>query len=176
MDVYSKGANATKSPNKRKSSKKFNSPNSKVSNKNLNSPNSRKVIDKFTKLKEDTNQFNENEISSEQVNVSFVTSDEATNKTNELINNNELNKNNNDNNNINNNNFISIEDRNKKNKQKILSKKDFERIREERYERKIENEIMLNELKDEYKEYIMFKEPTFTDFDKIYEEYKKRLY
>ena len=179
MDVYSKGANTTKSPIKRTSNKKIYSPNSKASNKNLNSPNSRKVIDKFTKLKEDTNQFNENEISSEQVNVSFVTSNEATNKTNktnEVINNNELNKNNNDNNNINNNNFISIEDRNKKNKQKILSKKDFERIREERYERKKENEIMLNELKDEYKEYIMFKEPTFTDFDKIYEEYKKRLY
>ena len=178
MEVHSKGTNGTKSSKKRASNKKINSPNSKESDKKLNSPNSRKVIDKFTKLKEDTNQFNENEISSEQVNVSFVTSNEATNKTNEaIINNNELNKNNNNEDyKINSNNFISIEDRNKKNKQKILSKKDFERIREERYARKKDKEIMLNELKDEYKEYIMFKEPTFTDFDKIYEEYKKRLY
>ena len=165
MDANLRGLNPIKSPKKRKSIKK------------INSPNSRKPIDKFTKLKEDTNQFNENEISSEQVNVSFVTSKAVTNKTNEVINNNEINKNsNNENYKINNNNFISIEDRNKKNKQKILSKKDFERFREERYKRIKDNEKMLNELKEEYVEYIMFKEPTFTDFDKIYEEYKKRLY
>ena len=44
------------------------------------------------------------------------------------------------------------------------------------YKKKKNNELISNEIKNEYVEYIMFKEPKYADFDKISEEYQKQLY
>ena len=165
MKVYLTGINIAKIPKK------------KSNNKIKISQSIKKPLDKFSKLKDDTNNLNENDISSEQVKVSFVTSKEPTSKTNnQPMNNDEIK--NVESNKINNNNFISNEDKinTKKIKQKLLSEKDFKKIRDRRNENKKNNEIMANELKDEYVEYIMFKEPKYADFDKISEEYQQKLY
>ena len=165
MKVYLTGVNIAKIPIK------------KSINKNNISQSIKKPLVKFSKIKDETNNLNEKDISSEQVKISFVTSKEPTSKTNnQLMNNNEIK--NEENNKINNNNFISNEDKINTNKikHKLLSEKDFKKIRDKRNEKKKNNEIMANELKDEYAEYIMFKEPKYADFDKISEEYQRQLY
>ncbi len=75
-----------------------------------------------------------------------------------------------------NNNFISIDDKNRRNKKNILCEKDFTRMRHQSCENKKNNEIMTNQLKEEYLEYIMLKEPKYADFDKISEDHRKKIY
>ena len=161
MNVYLTGVNVTKSLKKNSSKKVMKSPKEKMLKESIN------------KLKEDTNAANEGDISSDQVKVSFVTSKEGTNKTNQILSSKEEN---NDiySNKINSNNFISNEDKNKNNK--FLTEKDFSKMRINEYKKKKNNELMSNEIKNEYVEYIMFKEPKYADFDKISEEYRKQLY
>ena len=77
-----------------------------------------------------------------------------------------------------NNNFISIDDKNhsRQNKKNILCEKDFTRMRHQSCENKKNNEIMTNQLKEEYLEYIMLKEPKYADFEKISEDHRKKIY
>ena len=161
MNVYLTGVNVTKSLKKNSSKKVIKPQKEKILKESIN------------KLKEDTNLANEGDISSDQVKVSFVTSKEATNKTNQILSskeeNNDLNSNK-----INSNNFISNEDKNKNNK--FLTERDFSKMRINEYKKKKNNELISNEIKNEYVEYIMFKEPKYADFDKISEEYQKQLY
>ena len=161
MNVYLTGVNVTKSLKKNSSKKVIKPQKEKILKESIN------------KLKEDTNVANEGDISSDQVKVSFVTSKEATNKTNQILSskeeNNDLNSNK-----INSNNFISNEDKNKNNK--FLTERDFSKMRINEYKKKKNNELISNEIKNEYVEYIMFKEPKYADFDKISEEYQKQLY
>ena len=91
------------------------------------------------------------------------------NKSQEKDNNNNSNKNNN---------FISEDDldESKKTKKNFLCIKDFSRMRHQSSENKKNNELMINELKEEYLEYIMLKEPKYADFDKISEDYRKKIY
>ncbi len=161
MNVYLTGVNVTKSLKKNSSKKVIKSQKEKILKESIN------------KLKEDTNVVNEGDISSDQVKVSFVTSKEATNKTNQILSSKEEN---NDiySNKINSNNFISNEDKNKNNK--FLTERDFSKMRINEYKKKKNNELISNEIKNEYVEYIMFKEPKYADFDKISEEYQKQLY
>ena len=161
MNVYLTGVNVTKSLKKNSSKKVIKSQKEKILKESIN------------KLKEDTNVANEGDISSDQVKVSFVTSKEATNKTNQILSSKEEN---NDiySNKINSNNFISNEDKNKNNK--FLTERDFSKMRINEYKKKKNNELISNEIKNEYVEYIMFKEPKYADFDKISEEYQKQLY
>ena len=161
MNVYLTGVNVTKSLKKNSSKKVIKPQKEKILKESIN------------KLKEDTNLANEGDISSDQVKVSFVTSKEATNKTNQILSSKEEN---NDiySNKINSNNFISNEDKNKNNK--FLTERDFSKMRINEYKKKKNNELISNEIKNEYVEYIMFKEPKYADFDKISEEYQKQLY
>ena len=125
MKVYLTGVNIAKIPIK------------KSINKNNISQSIKKPLVKFSKIKDETNNLNEKDISSEQVKISFVTSKEPTSKTNnQLMNNNEIK--NEENNKINNNNFISNEDKINTNKikHKLLSEKDFKKIRDKRNEKK----------------------------------------
>ena len=77
-----------------------------------------------------------------------------------------------------NNNFISIDDKkhSRQNKKNILCEKDFTRMRHQSCENKKNNEIMTNQLKEEYLEYIMLKEPKYADFEKISEDHRKKIY
>ena len=76
-----------------------------------------------------------------------------------------------------NNNFISSDDKNKnKNKKIFMCERDFSRIRKQSTENKKNSEIMANELKEEYLEYIMLKEPKYADFEKISEDHRKKIY
>ena len=161
MNVYLTGVNVTKSLKKNSSKKVIKPQKEKILKESIN------------KLKEDTNLANEGDISSDQVKVSFVTSKEGTNKTNQILSSKEEN---NDvySNKINSNNFISNEDKNKNNK--FLTERDFSKMRINEYKKKKNNELISNEIKNEYVEYIMFKEPKYADFDKISEEYQKQLY
>ena len=75
------------------------------------------------------------------------------------------------------NNFISKEeDQNKKRKNNFKCQKDFNKVREQCLENKKINEIISNELKEEYLEYIMLKEPKYADFDKISNDYRNKIY
>ena len=161
MNVYLTGVNL-----KKKSGNK--------SNRKIKSPKNKIIQEKNSKIKEETNAVNEDQISSEQVKISFVTSKEVTSKTNQLVSSKEANQIL-ESNKINSNNFISKEDKNKKPK-KNLTEKDFSKVRQKDSLTKKKNKIISNELKDEYVEYIMFKEPKYADFDKISEEYQKQLY
>ena len=148
MKVYLTGVNVKKSQIKKPKSKNINLIE-------VNEP--KKLKDKFTKLKEETDALNENDISSEQVQLSIVTSKENTNKSNTE-------------NNINNN-FISNDD-----KKKILTDKDFRKIHQKKTENKKNNDIISNVLREDYFEYLMLKEPRYADFDKICDEYQKQIY
>ena len=77
-----------------------------------------------------------------------------------------------------NNNYISKDDQNKniKSKNNFLTEKDFSLIRHQTIENKKNNEILANEIKEDYLEYIMQKEPKYADFDKISEDYRKKIY
>ena len=78
------------------------------------------------------------------------------------------------------NNFISEDDKDlnaiKKNKKNFKCHKDFNKIRNQNLENKKMNEIISNELKEEYLEYIMLKEPKYADFDKISDDYRNKIY
>ena len=152
MNVYLTGVNIKKNQRQKQKNK----------NKTINNKKEiKQAIDKFTKLKQETNALNENEISSEQVKVSIITSKENTNKTNSL-----------ETKNINKNNFISKEDQ----KKILLKKNSFEKNLKKKYENKKTNEIISNALKDDYIDYLMLKEPRYADFDKISEEYQQQIY
>ena len=143
MNIYLTGVSVKK--NQRQKQKQKNK------NKNIKDKNDIKQSkDNYTKLKQETNALNENEISSEQVKVSIITSKENTNKTNLL-----------ESKNITKNNFISKED---------------QKNPEKKFEKKKTNEIISNALKDDYIDYLMIKEPRYADFDKISEEYQKQIY
>ena len=75
-----------------------------------------------------------------------------------------------------NNNFISSDDTNKNKKKKFLCERDFSRIRHKNSENKKNNENMANELKEDYLEYIMLKEPKYADFEKISENHQNQIY
>ena len=79
-----------------------------------------------------------------------------------------------------NNNFISQDDQNnnysKKKKNNYLCQKDFNKIHHKNFENQKFNEIITNELKEEYLEYIMLKEPKYADFDKISDDYRNKIY
>ena len=108
MNVYLTGVNVTKSLKKNSSKKVIKPQKEKILKESIN------------KLKEDTNLANEGDISSDQVKVSFVTSKEATNKTNQILSskeeNNDLNSNK-----INSNNFISNEEYQMRTRIKIIN-------------------------------------------------------
>ena len=74
-----------------------------------------------------------------------------------------------------NNNFISPADKNKK-KKNFMCERDFSRIRQQSTENKKNSELMANELKEEYLEYIMLKEPKYADFEKISEDHRRKIY
>ena len=73
------------------------------------------------------------------------------------------------------NNFISKDDKNKT-KKNFICEKDFNSIYHQNSEQKKNNQLMINELKEEYLEYIMLKEPKYADFDKISDDQRKKIY
>ena len=161
MNIYLTGVNVTKN-NPRKSTTKL-----------LKSPNNKSIKENNSKLNEEGNKAKEDEISSEQVKVSFVTSKDVTSKTNQLLSD-EQNKLK-ETSSINNNNFISIEDKNKKAKY-TMTERDFSQMRQIDFYKKKSNELISKEVKNEYVEYIMLREPKYADFDIISDEYQKQLY
>ena len=73
------------------------------------------------------------------------------------------------------NNFISIDDKNKM-KKNFICQKDFNHKFHQSSEQKKINKKKINELKEEYLEYIMLKEPKYADVEKIKEDQRNRIY
>ena len=138
----------------------------KINNVNENEKRSRGVIKKSTKSISNDKYASNNSL------INF--NNEASNNSIQNFNNM---KNSNSNTFINNrNNFISNDDQNNKKKYNFKCHKDFSQIRHQNLESKKKKELIMNELKDEYLEYIMLKEPKYADFDKISEDYRKKIY
>ena len=164
MKVYLTGVNTIKPPNK----------NTKVSS----SPLQNKA--KNNEIKNDNEDIKEENIylesdkkhvhsKSNNINTHGKSNITKSNKTNEDKN--LKNKNNN---------FISQDDHNnndnKKKKNNYLCQKDFNKIHHKNFENQKINEVIINELKEEYLEYIMLKEPKYADFDKISDDYRNKIY
>ena len=77
------------------------------------------------------------------------------------------------------NNFISEDDQSnagKKLRKNFKCQKDFTKMRNQYIENKKINEVISNELKEEYLEYIMLKEPKYADFEKISNDYRNKIF
>ena len=73
-----------------------------------------------------------------------------------------------------NNNFISKDDTKKK--KSFLCQRDFSNMRHQSSENKKINDKIENELKEDYLEYIMSKEPKYADFEAISQDHRKKIY
>ena len=172
MQVYLTGINSVKYPKK---NKKENVLSGFSLQKHQEKDKSQKQIDK------DNNVFIEEDISSEIDRINKINSKVISNRKyhslKKTLSNKQFQKKDNENNinNINNN-FISSDDKNKKNKKNFLCVKDFNLMRSQNTEIKKFNEKMANEIKEEYLEYIMLKEQKYADFNKISEDYRKKIY
>ena len=138
----------------------------KFNNLNENEKRNRGIIKKNTKRSISNDKLASN-------NSLFNVNNEVSN--NSILNFNNM-KNSNSNTINNRNNFISSDDQNNKKKNNFKCHKDFSQMRHQNLESKKRKELITNELKDEYLEYIMLKEPKYADFDKISEDYRKKIY
>ena len=176
MKVYLTGVNTVKSP--KKNSNDYSLSPKKAKNEDIKYENE-DIKEESLSLESDK-KLNPSNINNYTYAKSIYT------KSNLSQNNNKSNDNKNSNNNNNksiknkNNNFISKDDQNtdidKKRKKNFKCQKDFNKMRKEYYENKKINEEISNELKEEYLEYLMLKEPKYADFDKISEDYRNKIY
>jgi len=76
-----------------------------------------------------------------------------------------------------NNNFLTADDtkRKKKNK-KFFTEKNFEQFRKNRLENKKNKDIIREQLKGDFIDYIMLEEPKYADFDRISDDLQKQIY
>ena len=75
------------------------------------------------------------------------------------------------------NNFISYEDiTDTKNKNKFHSSKEFEKLRKKQIKNKKNKEKIKEQLKDEFLDFIMLKEPKYADFDQISLDLRKQIF
>ncbi len=76
------------------------------------------------------------------------------------------------------NNFISFDDMNKnrRKKTKFFTQKDFDKHRKIIFENQKNKDIIAEELKEDFLDFLMLKEPKYADFDKISEDLQKQIY
>ena len=71
---------------------------------------------------------------------------------------------------------LKSEDKKIHKKNNFLSEKDFEKTRNKTIQKKNNYEKIFSEIKDNYLDYLMLKEPKFADFEKISEDYTQKIY
>ena len=77
----------------------------------------------------------------------------------------------------NSNNYLTIDDtRKKKRNTYFYNDKDYKKYKKIQIEKKKNKEIITEQLKDDFLDYIMSKEPKYADFDKISEDLQKQIY
>ena len=75
------------------------------------------------------------------------------------------------------NNYLTIDDtRKKKRNTYFYNDKDYKKYKKIQIENKKNKEIITEQLKDDFLDYIMSKEPKYADFDKISEDLQKQIY
>ena len=76
------------------------------------------------------------------------------------------------------NNFISFDDMNNngRKKTKFFTQKDFDKHRKIIFENQKNKDIIAEELKEDFLDFLMLKEPKYADFDKISEDLQKQIY
>ena len=76
------------------------------------------------------------------------------------------------------NNFISFDDmnNNRRKKTKFFTQKDFDKHRKIIFEYQKNKDIIAEELKEDFLDFLMLKEPKYADFDKISEDLQKQIY
>ena len=76
------------------------------------------------------------------------------------------------------NNFISFDDmnNNRRKKTKFFTQKDFDKHRKIIFENQKNKDIIAEELKEDFLDFLMLKEPKYADFDKISKDLQKQIY
>ena len=75
------------------------------------------------------------------------------------------------------NNFLTADDtKREKKKRKFFSEKNFEQFRKNRLENKKNKDIITEQLKGDFIDYIMLEEPKYADFDRISDDLQKQIY
>ena len=151
MKVYLTGINSTKSP--RKSYKQQDS--QKLDEKLKNYKNEKEEIKEETISDKEINSdsSNNNKIKRNSINYNKI---DETKKTN---------------------NFLTSDDtkKNKKNKY-FFSQSNFEQNKKSQLENKKNKDIITEQLKEDFIDYMMLEEPKYADFDKISEDLQKQIY
>ena len=74
------------------------------------------------------------------------------------------------------NNFISFDDKNNNKKKKVFNVKEFDKVRKSQIEDQKNRENITEQIKEDYLDFLMLKEPKYADFDKISGDLQKQIY
>ena len=137
----------------------------KASKRNYNQQEVKKPKKKLSSYEEETDGIKEESVNEDE----GPTTRRKRSKRNKNINNIEIKKTNN---------FISFDDRNnnKRKKTKFFTQKDFDKHKKIQFENQKNKDIIKEELKEDFLDFLMLKEPKYADFDKISEDLQKRIY
>ena len=137
----------------------------KASKRNYNQQEVKKPKKKLSNYEEETDGIKEESVNEDE----GPTTRRKRSKRNKNINNIEIKKTNN---------FISFDDRNnnKRKKTKFFTQKDFDKHKKIQFENQKNKDIIAEELKEDFLDFLMLKEPKYADFDKISEDLQKRIY
>ena len=137
----------------------------KASKRNYNQQEVKKPKKKLSNYEEETDGIKEESVNEDE----GPTTRRKRSKRNKNINNIEIKKTNN---------FISFDDRNnnKRKKTKFFTQKDFDKHKKIQFENQKNKDIIKEELKEDFLDFLMLKEPKYADFDKISEDLQKRIY
>ena len=137
----------------------------KASKRNYNQKEVKKPKNKSNNYEEETDGIKEESVNEEE----GPTTRRKLSKRNNKINNIEIKKSNN---------FISFDDMNKnrRKKTKYFTQKDFDKHRKIIFENQKNKDIIAEELREDFLDFLMLKEPKYADFDKISEDLQKQIY
>ena len=137
----------------------------KASRRNYNQKEVKKPKKKSNNYEEETDGIKEESVNEEE----HPTKRSKKSKRNNKINTIEIKKTNN---------FISFDDmnNNRRKKTKFFTQKDFDKHRKIIFENQKNKDIIAEELKEDFLDFLMLKEPKYADFDKISEDLQKQIY
>ena len=137
----------------------------KASRRNYNQKEVKKPKKKSNNYEEETDGIKEESVNEEERPTKRSNKSKRNNKINTI----EIKKTNN---------FISFDDmnNNRRKKTKFFTQKDFDKHRKIIFENQKNKDIIAEELKEDFLDFLMLKEPKYADFDKISEDLQKQIY
>ena len=137
----------------------------KASRRNYNQKEVKKPKKKSNNYEEETDGIKEESVNEEEPPTKRSKKSKRNNKINTI----EIKKTNN---------FISFDDmnNNRRKKTKFFTQKDFDKHRKIIFENQKNKDIIAEELKEDFLDFLMLKEPKYADFDKISEDLQKQIY